>query len=127
MRIDRTLCLDPEPGSDEDYRELVVSFPARREVCARCNGEGHHTNPAIDGNGLTADQLYEDPDFAEDYISGVYDVVCEECRGRNVVDVLDYEAAEREGMTEQLAALRRQEDDLARMRTEEAAERRAGA
>ncbi len=32
----------------------------------------------------------EDPDFAEDYFGGKYDVTCETCQGRNVVEEADY-------------------------------------
>ena len=52
-------------------------------------------NPAIDGAGITAsemdDILHDDPDFLEDYVSGVYDVTCRACRGQRVVtpDVLE--------------------------------------
>ena len=58
-------------------------------VCPRCSGEGKIVNPAIDGNGLSREDFDEDPDFREDYMSGLYDVVCPECNGRNVVLVVD--------------------------------------
>lgn len=55
-------------------------------VCPQCDGSGHTTNPAIDGNGLSAEDFHADPDFAEDYFSGRYDVRCNECNGHNVID-----------------------------------------
>lgn len=60
-------------------------------VCPRCDGEGRHTNPAIDGNGITQSDRedWADDDFMEDYMAGHYDVRCEECEGRNVVDAVD--------------------------------------
>lgn len=70
--------------NDED-----IIIPARWEVCPRCDGEGSHVNPSIDGHGLSSDDFAEDPDFAEAYFSGAYDVPCEECRGRRVVLVPD--------------------------------------
>ena len=35
--------------------------------------------------------MHEDPDFAEDYMSGVYDRDCETCSGRGRVQVFDEE------------------------------------
>ena len=59
-------------------------MPAVYEVCETCGGKGKHVNPAIDGHGISAEEMHEDPDFAEDYFSGVYDVPCEECGGRGL-------------------------------------------
>jgi hypothetical protein len=68
-----------------------VEVPKRRIVCPNCDGTGSHVNRAIDGNGITRDQFDEDPDFEEDYFAGVYDVPCDECHGRNVVEEIDEE------------------------------------
>jgi hypothetical protein len=54
-------------------------------LCPVCNGEGTTVNPNIDANGLTADDFLEDPDFREDYMSGVYDITCAACNGLRVV------------------------------------------
>lgn len=72
-------------NADGDELEL----PAHFEVCPRCEGEGTHVNPNIDGNGLSAEDFAEDPDFAEDYMAGTYDVPCEECGGQRVLAVVD--------------------------------------
>ncbi len=77
------MMLDPE--TDEE-----TEVPAKFEVCDRCEGRGKHTNPSIDGNGIPAEDFHEDPDFMEDYLSGVYDVACYECKGQRVVKVPDY-------------------------------------
>lgn len=69
--------------------EADVDLPTKVEVCDRCQGKGTHTNPSIDGNGISAEEFDEDPDFAEDYLSGVYDIICEVCNGRNVVEIVD--------------------------------------
>jgi hypothetical protein len=70
--------------------EVIHQLPAKMAVCSRCNGEGTHTNPSIDGNGITASEMEElGDDFREDYMSGVYDVTCTTCKGRNVVAVPD--------------------------------------
>ena len=80
---------------NDEGDENTVNLPCRMVVCGRCQGEGTHVNPSIDGNGLTAEDFAEDPDFADDYRSGVYDVQCEECHGRNVTPEIDREACER--------------------------------
>ena len=69
----------------EEEREL----PWKWDVCSTCDGKGTHVNPSIDANGLTADDFADDPDFAEDYWSGRYDQVCNECKGRTTVQVVD--------------------------------------
>lgn len=55
-------------------------------VCPQCDGEGKTTNPAIDGNGISPDEFYEDPDFEEGYFSGRYDIRCILCNGSNVIN-----------------------------------------
>lgn len=72
---------------DEDDNEVTIR--THKEVCPRCRGEGTHVNPAVDGHGISPEQFHDDPDFEEAYFSGVYDVTCEECGGKNVVDVPD--------------------------------------
>lgn len=58
----------------------------RWAICPTCEGNGTHVNPAIDGHGITAEEMYElGDDFREDYMRGVYDVSCEECKGMRVV------------------------------------------
>lgn len=69
----------------EEERELPTKF----EVCSVCHGNGSHVNPSIDCNGLSAEDFYEDPDFAEDYFSGTYDVPCNNCGGKRVEAVID--------------------------------------
>ncbi len=51
------------------------------QICPICDGDGTYVNPNIDSHGLTAEDFHEDPDFAEDYRSGVYDVSCQTCKG----------------------------------------------
>lgn len=68
-------------AGDEEERRFLLE----REVCPTCNGEGSHVNPSIDSQGLSADDFAEDPDFAEDYIRGTYDIPCKECNGLRVI------------------------------------------
>ena len=97
--------------------------PARYEVCGRCRGEGKHTNPAIDGNGITQSEMDElGDDFREDYVNGVYDIICEECKGEKVVLVPDRERC----TDQQWAAWERQLQEEAEYQAERAAELRWG-
>lgn len=72
-----------EDGGEEDLR-----LPSRRIVCPTCDGSGAQD---VFENGVPNEFFDEDPDFAEDYRSGMYDRPCGECHGRNVVDAVDYD------------------------------------
>lgn len=63
------------------------------DVCHRCNGTGKHVHRGIDGNGLSEEDR-SDPEFMEDYLSGVYDVTCETCNGLRVVFTPDWQRLE---------------------------------
>ena len=52
-------------------------------ICNICDGKGKYVNPSIDSQGIIAEEFNEDPDFKVNYMSGVYDVTCELCKGRN--------------------------------------------
>lgn len=77
------------PSEEDEDEEEEISFPAKFEVCDICNGKGQHVNPSIDCHGLTSDDFAEDPDFAEGYFSGRYDVACYCCHGQRVMPVVD--------------------------------------
>lgn len=112
--------------TDEEGDTIEVDLPAHYGVCPRCNGEGRHTDPAIDGNGLDANDFAEDPDFKEDYFSGVYDITCEECKGLRVVAAVDEDSL----TEEQKQHLQRYYEDLRSLHeidAQMAAERRMGA
>jgi len=53
-------------------------------LCPVCQGHGTTVNPNIDANGLTAED-FDDPDFAESYRNGEYDIPCRGCDGKRVV------------------------------------------
>jgi hypothetical protein len=92
------------------------------DVCGTCNGRGKHVNPSIDAHGISADEFYEDPDFAEDYHRGVYDVQCYECGGRTTSPVIDMKRTSEET----IEFMNRWFEDEASYRREVAAERRMG-
>ena len=77
-------------GFAPDGEEIEYSLPAKFEVCTRCEGAGSHTNPSIDGNGISPQEFDEDPDFEEAYFRGDYDVTCSVCRGARVVPRPDF-------------------------------------
>ncbi len=79
-----TIDLDYDDGTD-------TVLPARAEVCPQCRGRGTIVNPAVDGNGLTAEDFGQDPEFLDDYLGGVFNIPCPECSGRRVVLVADEE------------------------------------
>ena len=94
--IDEMLCLDMHEDDRPVLHDALAArveaeeelwLPGKRVVCGRCDGKGTHVNPAVDGDGWTREEMDEQgPEFFEDYMGGVYDVTCHECRGRNVVE-----------------------------------------
>ena len=107
--------------SDEDA-EFETEVPFKYEVCPTCEGKGKHVNPSIDCNGLSAEDFYEDPDFAEEYMEGRYDVECYCCGGKKVVPVMDRERTD----SDILKLLDEKERDDAEYRGMVEAERRMG-
>ena len=80
--VEKRMMLKYLPGSPDEF-----DVPAKFDVCGTCDGKGSHVNPGIDSNGITSDEMWQDPEFAEDYFRGVYDVPCYECHGRRVIAV----------------------------------------
>ena len=105
-----TLYVEHDDGTSEE-----IELPTHWEVCPVCDGEGKHVNPSIDAGGINPAD--EDPEFLEDYMSGVYDVVCNHCGGRTTVREVDVDAMSPE--------LRQAYEDDLRFEAEYEAERRA--
>ena len=93
-----------------------------REICGRCNGDGTHVHPDVDGHGLTDEDFDDDPDFRGDYFSGKYDVTCSECKGNKIVLGIDWSAMSTELRSRAEAYF----ENERHARMEEDAERRAG-
>ena len=104
--------------NDEYDGDTEVSIPAKYEVCPRCRGRGKHVNPNIDGHGISPEEFAEDPEFHEDYLKGVYDVLCEECEGLRVVLVPDEEHADEQLLKEYYEQQRAEADYRAERRRE---------
>lgn len=72
---------------DPDWPDGELWVKVRFVVCPLCDGRGKHVNPSIDAHGLTREDFDEDPIFAEDYLSGIYDIACNLCQGRTTIPV----------------------------------------
>lgn len=103
--------------------DTEVELPTSWQVCPVCDGEGKHVNPSIDCGGISSERFAEDPEFAEDYFSGTYDVPCNHCDGRSTVRGVNWEALS----PVVKAAYEQQLQDEANDRAEHLAELRAGA
>jgi len=106
-------------GEDND----TIEVPAKYAVCGQCNGHGVHVNPAIDGHGISEEEMHNlGPDFQEEYIRGDYDVRCYRCDGKRVILVPDTDR-----MTpSQIKALAEHREEEYSAWLESEAERRAG-
>jgi len=79
---------------NDDGSETEHNLPARWEICDSCCGNGTTTRHIeCDGGGFTgsewAEACNDDPDFEENYFSGVYDRACPDCNGSGKVQVVD--------------------------------------
>lgn len=97
--------------SDKD-EEYVAFFPAKYEVCGLCDGIGSHVNPSIDAHGISANEFYDDPDFADSYFSGVYDVSCYRCNGNRVEPVINKDALDGKQKDSYKVFLKNQEEEV---------------
>lgn len=110
---------------NEDGDEVTHSFPAKNEVCNRCQGFGTHLNPSIGQHAYSMEEFQEsfpEDEDKEEYFrrGGIYDVQCETCKGNKVVPVVDEEALNEEER-KLYAAYEKWAEESAR---EEAADRR---
>ena len=98
-------------------------LPGKYAICDRCQGRGHHGNPSFDGT--TTDWWLEgdpDGDDLDDYMSGRWDVPCEERCDHGKVIVPDEEAC----TPEQIEAWHDWQREEYEYRALVAAERRMG-
>ena len=108
-------------NDEGEEEELPVKL--MREKCDLCDGTGRVVNPSIDCDGLTSEDFDEDPDFREDYFSGVYDIPCTKCKGERIVIELDRDETKPE-VLKVIDAWEKEENDYRRT---VAAERAMGA
>ena len=70
-----------------------VRCTSRWQPCSQCGGKGSMVNPSIDCGGISAQDFAEDPDFADAYFSGHYDVQCSACRGTGEEHILEHDTS----------------------------------
>jgi len=75
--------------SRDGWEESEIEVPAKYEVCPECEGFGTELCCSLKGHAFSAEEMHEDPDFAEAYFRGDYDVPCSCCNGRTTVAVPD--------------------------------------
>lgn len=81
--------------SFEEYirsEELVADdfvMPKHKIVCTRCNGEGTHGPGWVFTEEDRYEMGYEFDEMMDEMRRGSYNVTCETCGGRNVIDELD--------------------------------------
>lgn len=100
----------------EDEDGVTHDLPIIWVVCPTCNGNGKYVNPSIDSHGISSEEWVNEwsDDEREMYMSGAYDVTCEECRGRTTILEVDEERCSKD----LLELYREQQKDLADMRRE---------
>lgn len=115
---------------DDDGVETVHSLPSKMEVCDKCEGHGKCLHEAIGSHAYSMEEFNESFDAEEqgEYFNrgGRYDVVCPECDGKRVVEVVDEEKAEKNDPALLKAYYEKCQDDYAYERMCES-ERRYGA
>jgi len=115
---------------DEDGNETEATLPGKPEVCSRCNGKGRHVNPSIDGHGITQDEWENEWSYEEQemYLSGGYDITCDECKGLRVVLVPNELVIQTDEKLKELYKLYNDYwEDMYAMQREYESERRMGA
>jgi RecJ-like exonuclease len=115
---------------DEDTDiEEEFDLPSKMEVCSHCEGHGTHLTPSIGEHAYTSEEFCEefDEEQREEYFKrgGIYDVTCYNCKGKNVVSVIDRCACEgNKVLSDILVKFDKQEQDRYYSEAESRAERR---
>ena len=69
-------------------------------MCHDCKGNGHVLNPSMRNHAYSYEDFQEefDEEGKSQYfkVSGIYDIPCPTCNGKNVIDVIDEEQVDPE-------------------------------
>jgi hypothetical protein len=107
---------------DEDGLEQEARIPANWEICGTCRGNGQHSRNL---GAFTQDEWdAQGFEFQEEYLAGAYDSTCESCDGTGKVLVADWDKASKALSPATLAAIEAEDEAIATLEAEEAAERR---
>lgn len=113
---------------DENGDKITLSLPSKKVVCPNCDGEGTHLCDSMRDHAYSAEEFEED--FTEEeqgeYMAsgGMYDVICQTCKGKRVIDEVNREACLSEEDKANLARFDEVEKDRREHEAECAAERR---
>ncbi len=84
-------------GYDDNGESIMETLPAKFIVCPMCEGHGTVLNPSMRNHCYSFDEFnetfHDDEDRAAYFQRGSkYDVQCPNCKGKNVVLVVDEDA-----------------------------------
>jgi hypothetical protein len=79
---------------NDEGEEIEYELPSKKEVCNRCQGYGTHMNNSMGQHAYSQEEfneVFHDDEDRRQYFTrgGIYDVTCEVCSGKNVIDVVD--------------------------------------
>ena len=80
-----------EEGILPDDSDGMIRTTVKYATCTLCRGSGSVVNPAIDCSGLSIEDFTHDPEFAEAYSAGEYNIPCTACRGIRVTLKPDFD------------------------------------
>lgn len=82
--------------TNEDGEYITVFLPHHYVVCSECEGNGTHLNSSMKSHAYSMEEFNQefDDEQSRQYFKhgGIYDVVCDTCKGKRVIEVLDDEA-----------------------------------
>jgi len=101
---------------NDEGEDITVTFPSVKVVCPRCKGHGTHLHNDIGSYAYSVEEFQDSFDEEEqaEYFrhGGRYDVLCERCHGKNVVDEIDEEKCQQDpALTEAWQAFCQKEKD----------------
>lgn len=114
---------------NSEGEEVEVELPSKNEVCGRCEGHGTHLNPSIGSYAYSAEEFDESFPTEEDKAEyfrrgGMYDVTCETCKGKNVIQVVNEDACTTEEQKGHLKSYKKHLEEQEEYERECRAERR---